>query len=244
VARLRGRRELQDTYRLWWGVRRGSAVMWISEAQFASLPRSTRAALVREQAARRRGAVPAVRAWADLVEPQRLREQADGHRFVWWPSLLAEEPDAILARIVSMGRLPSRHREVDEDAWRRCGSVLPEARRLGGSFPEGSDSNCFTTVMTAAGDASDSALDDVAPFDAWLRSRCAPTSSKDQPGVVMVWRNREGVPVHAAASLGGGWGLEKASSDWHSPRAVVAVTDIMRMSRHPGERVERHLILQ
>ena len=54
--------ELKDTYRLWWGVERSSVLLWISEAQFARLPRSTRARIVREQVQRRRGAVPTVRA--------------------------------------------------------------------------------------------------------------------------------------------------------------------------------------
>lgn len=235
-------RELHDTYRLWWGVERGSALLWISEAQLSSLPKATRAALVREQAIRRRGAVPTVRAWRDLLDARLLREQADGHRFVWWPSLLAEHTEEILRRVVSTGRLRSRHREIPDEVWRGCEDVLPGAQRLAGTFPARSDANCFTTVMSAAGDSSTSALDDVEPFDAWLRTACEPGGKRDQPGVVMVWRNRDGAPVHAAVSLGGGWGLEKASSDWHAPRAAVPVADIVRMSRHPGERLERHTI--
>jgi hypothetical protein len=235
-------KELHDTYRLWWGVTKGSGVIWISEAQFALLPRPTRAALVREQVARRRGAVPTVRAWQDLLDPATLRAQADGHRFVWWPSLIAGRTEDILSRIVSTDRLPSRHAEVDDAIWRGCRLVLPEARRLAGTFPSRSDANCFTTVMAAAGETSGAALDDVGPFDAWLRATCSRGGDTDRPGVVMVWRNRDAVPVHAAVAIGGGWGLEKASTDWHAPRAVVAVADIMRMSRHPGERVERHTI--
>lgn len=236
-------RELQDTYRLWWGVEKGSGVIWISEEQFSGLPRVTRAALVREQAIRRRGAVPTVRAWRDLLDPARLRAQADGHRFVWWPSLLADEPEQILSRVVSRGRLPSRHAEVGGEIWRACEAALPEAACLAGTFPTGSNMNCFGAVMAATGADHRDVFDDVDPFAAWLASACKPGGDTRRPGVVLVWRNRDGAPVHAAVSIGGGWGLEKPSADWHSPRGVVTVDDIMRMSRHPGERVERHAIV-
>ena len=234
--------ELEDTYRLWWGVERGSAVIWISEVQFDRLPKRTRAALVREQVSRRRGAVPTVCAWQDLLDGARLRSSGDGHRFVWWPSLLASQTEQILSRVVSTRRLPSRHLEVDDEIWRRSEAVLPEAKRLGGTFPSGSTVNCFGSVMEAAGAASAAVYDDVEPFEAWLASACNAGGDTEQPGVVLVWRGRDGSPVHAAVTIGGGWGLEKPSKDWHSPFAVVTVADIMRMSRHPGERVERHRI--
>lgn len=234
--------ELEDTYRLWWGVERGSAVIWISEGQFDGLPKRTRAALVREQVSRRRGAVPTVRAWHDLLDGARLRSSADGHRFVWWPTMVSNETEQILSRVVSTRRLPSRHSEVDDETWRRSEAVLPEAKRLAGTFPSGSNTNCFGSVMEAAGAASGNVYDDVEPFEAWLGSECKPGGDTKQPGVVLVWRGRSGSPVHAAVTIGGGWGLEKPSKDWHSPFAVLAVKDIMRMSRHPGERVERHRI--
>jgi hypothetical protein len=235
--------ELEDTYRLWWGVERDSVVIWISEKQFAVLPKATRAALVREQVNRRRGAVPTVRSWQDVLDSARLRSQADSHRFVWWPSLLAGRTEQVLSRVVSTRRLPSRHLEVDEAIWRMSAAVLPEARRLAGTFASGSNANCFGTVMEAAGAASAAVNDAVEPFEAWLASACKPGGDRQRPGVVLVWRGRSRAPVHAAVTLGGGWGLEKPSGDWHSPRAVVTVDDIMRMSRHPGERVERHRIL-
>lgn len=196
------------TYRLWWGVERGSAVMWISEAQFVGLPRRTRAALVREQVKRRRGAVPTARAWVDALD----------------------------------GRLPSRHREVDDDVWRLSAEVLPNARGLAGTFPSGSTTNCFGSVMCAAGADGAAAYDDVRPFEAWLASVCVRGGDETQPGVVLLWRSHDGAPVHAAVTIGGGWGLEKPSKDWHSPFAVARVTDIKRMSRHPGERLERHTL--
>lgn len=237
-------RELADTYRLWWGVEKQSALAWISSAQFAGLPRAKRAELVREQVRRRRGATPTVRAWQDVLDRAELRAQADGHRFVWWPSLLTGKAEVVLTRVVAEGRLPSRHDEVDENIWRAAEPVLPGARRLGGTFPPGSTMNCFSTVMQAAGAPSTAVLNAVAPFDEWLATACKRGGDPGAAGVVLVWRNRAGSPVHAAVTLGGGWGLEKPSRDWHSPHAVLSVGEIMRMSRHPGERVERHTIVQ
>ena len=238
--------ELADTYRLWWGVAQGSMLLWLSEAQLQELPRGTRAALVREQVLRRRGAVPTVRAWQDVLEARRLRDQAGGHRFVWWPSLVASDPGRVLARFVATGRLPSRHAEVDERTWRAADAVLPGARHLAGTFPEGSTMNCFGAVMAAAhSPMAAAALDDVAPFETWLASECRPATTRGAraaPGAVLLWRDRDRRPVHAAVALGDGWGLEKPSRDWHSPVAVLALDDIVRQSRHPGERLERHSI--
>lgn len=198
--------------------------------------------MVREQVRRRRGATPSVRAWQEILDRAQLRAQADEHRFVWWPSLLTGKAEQVLTRVVSERRLPSRHDEVIEDIWRVAEPVLPGARRLGGTFPSGSTMNCFSTVMEAAGVSSKAVLDDVAPFDHWLITACKRGGDPSQPGAVLVWRDRTGSPVHAAVTLGGGWGLEKPSRDWHSPHAVLSVADIMKMSRHTGERVERHTI--
>lgn len=235
--------ELKDTFRLWWGVERSSTLLWISEDQFAGLPRARRAALVREQVRRRRGAVPSVRAWRDVLDVAELRGQADGHRFVWWPSLLWRAPEQILVRVVSDRRLPSRHLEVGEQVWSRATTVLPEVKRLAGTFPSGSDTNCFGSVLEAAGAASAASYGDVAPFESWLASACRPGGDPGEAGVVLVWRGHDGSPVHAAVTISGGWALEKPSKDWHSPFAVATVADIMRMSRHPGERLRRHTIV-
>lgn len=235
--------ELHDTYRLWWGVEKHSALLWVSEEQFRQLPRRSRAVLVREQVNRRRGAVPTVRAWQDLLDPDHLRLLADGHRFVWWPSLFDGHTEQILSRVVSHGRLPSRHLEIAEDTWQAAESALPEARRVAGTFPSGSNTNCFGAVMAAAGADPSGAYDDVEPFERWLSSRCEPGGDAREAGVVLAWRDRRGAPVHAAVTISDGWGLEKPSRDWHSPVAAVTVGDIMRMSRHPGERVERHTVV-
>lgn len=234
--------EHEDTYRLWWGVEKGSDVIWISEQQFSRLRKPTRAALVREQVSRRRGAVPTVRRWQDLLDGKRLRGAADGHRFVWWPSLISPHAETVLARVVSDRRLPSRHLEVADEVWRTAAVVLPEARRLAGTFPPGSTTNCFGSVMAAAGTGSAAVYDDVEPFEEWLDSECKRGGDTRRPGVVLVWRGQGGAPVHAAVTIGDGWGLEKPSKDWHSPFAVATVADIMRMSRHRGERLERHTI--
>lgn len=234
--------ELEDTYRLWWGVDRSSVLLWISEEQFARLPKPTRAALVREQVVRRRGAVPTVRAWQDLLDGSHLRRSGDGHRFVWWPSLVATQPAQILSRVVSDRRLPSRHLEVSDATWGAAEHVLPDVRRLAGTFPSGSNTNCFGAVMQSAGAGSFAVYRDVEPFERWLGTACTPGGDAKEPGVVLVWRGRSGQPVHAAVTIGDGWAVEKPSKDWHSPFAVAAVRDIMRMSRHPGERVERHII--
>src|SRR5687768_10545432 len=76
--------EVRDTYCLY-GLPSGLEYVWLSEAQFRSLARPQRAALVRAQRAHGRELVPSVRAWADALGDE-IREQADGHRFVWWRS--------------------------------------------------------------------------------------------------------------------------------------------------------------
>ena len=91
----------------------------------AGLPRRHRADLVRAQVTRERAVVPSVRAWAGLLGGA-ARAQADGHRFVWWPSLLAGHEDRVLAAYVSEGRRPSRHDEVTEGTWAAASGVLPQ----------------------------------------------------------------------------------------------------------------------
>lgn len=233
--------ELRDTYRLYGPV--GNAHhLWLSEGQFHALPKARRAALVREQVTLRRGAVPTVRGWSDVLDSAELRRQADGHRFVWWPSLLAVDPVAVLRRSVEMDRLTSRHREVAASTWRKCAPVLPRARRLAGTFPTGSNACCFSTVLSAADVDDSGACDSTEPFGQWLSAACHRGGDDRRPGTVLVWRNGEGAPVHAAVSIGDGWVLEKPSQDWHSPRAVATVVDVIRASRYPGQRVERHTI--
>lgn len=239
--------ELRDTFRLW-AATEGSRLVWISEAGFRALPPSARRDLVREQVARRNGnragvgQVPTVRRWRDLLGAARLRAEADGHRFVWWPSLVHTDPAAVLTRLLATDRLPSRHSEVSDPTWARAAGVLPEARRLAGTWPAGSTACCFSTVMAAAGADDRDACLSLEPFAEWLAASCRRGGDPERPGTVLVWRDRSGEPVHAAVTIGDGWALEKPSQEWHSPIAVAAVADVVRTSRAVGQRLERHTI--
>ena len=234
--------ELRDTYRLWGGTAKLRR-LWLSEERFRALPRKTRAALVREQVRCGRGAVPAVRAWSDLVSRADMWENGDGHRFVLWPSLVAANRDAILERAVSTDRLASRHHEVDKSTWRACERWLPRARELAGSFPDGSTTCCFDTVIAATGADEPHACDALEPFERWLSRACRRGGAAGRLGSVLVWRTVEGELVHAAVSIGDGWVLEKPSQDWHSPRAIVTERDVVRTTRLPGQRLERHTLI-
>lgn len=241
--------ELRDTYRAW-RVDRSLKTLWLDEAMFLGMSQSQRSTLVRAQVVHRRGAVPSVRRWWDLLDEAVLRSQADGHRFVWWPSLLATNAHPILSRAVvaapdgrEVDSLPSRHREVAGSTWAACVAVLPEARRVAGTFPPSSGPNCFATVMAAAGvnrGAEQTKLQ--APFLTWLGSSCRPGGRDEDAGTVLVWRDGTGAPVHAAVTLGGGWALEKASQEWWTPSAVRRVGDVIRTTRMRGRRLERHHI--
>jgi hypothetical protein len=90
--------------------------------------------------------VPTVRAWRDVLGPS-ISQQADGHRFVWWKSVLRDAAEVVLPRVISEDLGPSRHVEVK--SWPT--EILPRARELAGTFPRGSGPNCFGTVMAAAG---------------------------------------------------------------------------------------------
>src|SRR5688500_9886168 len=54
--------EQGDTYKAW-RVDRSLKTLWLDEATFHDMPRSQRAAMVRAQVERRRGAVPSVQRW-------------------------------------------------------------------------------------------------------------------------------------------------------------------------------------
>jgi hypothetical protein len=199
---------------------------------------------VRSQVDLGRGAVPVVRRWLDALDATSLKTQADGHRFVWWPSLLPDDPGDVLARIVATGELPSRHRDVTAATWRGCSRVLPRAEELAGTFPRSSGPNCFGTVMAAAGipDVDDAWLLHE-PFLDWLQTRCRPGGGgDDRPGTVLVWFGRGELPVHASVTIGDGWALEKPSQCWSTPRTVLPVRDVLRVNRTPGHRLQRHRI--
>jgi hypothetical protein len=205
-----------------------------------SLPQATRAALVRAQVDHGRAAVPTVRRWRGVLGAE-LKSQADGHRFVWWKSLLqAPYAAAVLPAVVSEDLNRSRHREVS--SW--PSSVLPRARALAGTWPDGSGANCFGTVMAAAGiEGAASTWMQREPFEAWLAENTTPGGKDDVPGTVFVWRSTSDHLVqHAAVTLGGGFVLHKPSQAWSSPRKVRTVAEVRRASRTAGSRLERRAL--
>ncbi|MFD2078738.1 hypothetical protein SAMN05421678_101225 [Actinopolymorpha cephalotaxi] len=237
--------ELRDTYEEW-NVADELAVVWLDERDFHALPRDTRAELVRAQVRHGRGAVATVDVWTDLLDARVVREQGDGSRFVWWPSLVEPHLDDLLPRWVSENQLPCKRRSVPEEVWRAAAVILPGARALSGTFARGSrgstlDSgatNCFATVIAATGvrDAADK------PFEAWLCARCTAGETEDVPGTVLVWRNTEGTATHAAVILGGGWVLHKPGQEWYTPRQVLTATDLDDLAP-PGLTLHRHSLL-
>jgi hypothetical protein len=96
--------------------------------------------------------------------------------------------------------------------------------------------------MAAAGHEDPDACHSAQPFDAWLTTACSRGGDDGVAGTVLVWRERSGVPVHAAVTIGDGWALEKPSQEWHSPRGVATVADVIRTSRLAGQRLERHTV--
>lgn len=235
--------ELRDTFKVWRLHRRGE-IVWLDEEAFLGLERRRRARLVRLQVTCARGAVPSVRRWADLLPQDGLRAQGDGHRFVWWQSLVGMAPGRILERFVTDEADVTRHQIVATATWRRCTGVLPGARSLAGTFPPGSGPNCFGTVLAAAGvrGAGDEWIQQPT-FETWLKRACLPGGRDDDAGTVLVWRDQTGLPVHAAVTIGDGLALEKAAQTWWTPRIVGTVDDVKRASRAAGQRLERHRIV-
>ena len=217
--------------------------MWFDEPSFLAMPRADRARLVRSQVEIGRGAVPTVRRWQTTFAESMLREQADGHRFVWWPSLVEPHAAQVLTAHVQDGQPSSLHRAVGADTWRRCAPLLPNARLLAGSFATSVTANCFGTTVAAAGegDGDERILQD--PFDDFLTDRCAPGGADGEPGTVLVWRDRSGQPAHSAVTIGDGWALEKPAQTWWTPRVVLGVRQLIAVNRSPGLRLERHRLL-
>jgi hypothetical protein len=225
-------REARDTYLTYAVDAKAALVSWLDEAAYFDLPRATRAALVRAQVECGRGSVPTVRRWSSVVD---VRRQADGHRFVWWKSLLGR-PRLVLPEILSEDLGPSRHAEV-----RRWPARVPRARELAGTFPLGSGPNCFGTVMAACGvEGAESVWMLREPFEAWLAAETVPGGRDDVAGTVLVWRSTAGAVQHAAVTLGDGWMLHKPSQSWMTPRKVRTVAEVKRATRTAGWRLERH----
>ncbi|MGZ0145715.1 hypothetical protein ACXJJ3_01485 [Kribbella sp. WER1] len=230
-------REDRDTYWIYAIDPKAARTAWLSEAAYDELPQATRAALVRAQVNHGRGSVPTVRRWAGVAGSE-LRQQADGHRFVWWKSLLGD-PKAVLPEIVSEGMGPSRHAEV-----RRWPRQLPRVRELAGTFADGSGPNCFGTVMAASGvEGAEHVWMVREPFEEWLAAHTERGGKDDVPGTVFVWRNAAGLVEHAGLTIGDGWMLHKPSQAWKSPRKIRTVAEVKRATRTAGWRLERHRVV-
>ncbi len=206
-----------------------------------SLPRSRRSELLRGRRAAGALLAPSVRAWPDLAE--RARGQVDGHRFVWWPSLLAGHEERVLVAYIEEGGRPSRHGEVTERTWQQLLAVLPGARALAGTFPGGSGPNCFAAVMAAAGVPGAASLwMQRDPFEAWLSGTTQAGGRDGDVGTVLVWRSADGLVQHAAVTLGDGWALHKPSQGWMSPTKVLTVAEVKRSAREVGRHLHRFTI--
>jgi len=158
-------------------------------------------------------------------------------RFLWRPRQLTA---GVLARLVAASGVPCQRAEVPPEVWRAAQEVLPGARALAGSFPQGSAGNCFGTVMGAAGTRGAAAeWMQREPFEAFLQERTRPGGRDDQAGTVLLRRSSNGLAQHAAVTLGGGWGLHKAAQTWWTPRVVLPVPTLIRASRSVGWRLSR-----
>ncbi len=233
--------ELLDTFELY-ARADGAVIRSFTQDEFTSLPRALRSELVRLQLAQGRAQVPSVRAWSAL-RPAGISQQADGHRFVWWPSLLHGREREVLVPYVEKGRRASRHGEISATVWAGIAGALPRARELAGAFPHGSGPNCFGIVMGAAG-VSDAASTWMQrePFEEWLSDVTEPGGRDDEPGTVLLWRSASGLVQHAAVTLGDGWALHKPSQGWMSPVKVLPVRDLFRSARESGRRVSRRVL--
>ena len=234
--------DLRDTYKTWRMTAKGQ-VVWFDEQSYAALPRVARARLVREQVERRRGAVPTVRRWEDHFDAAALRAQADSHRFVWWPSLLAQHPEEVLAHQVLDGQPASRHDEVKASTWRAGARVVPRAQEIAGQFAMSSGPNCFGTTLAAAGLVDPTSCVVQEPFEEFLASHCSPGGRDTDAGTVLLWRDSDGLAVHSAITIGDGWALEKPAQTWWTPRVVLDVRQLIKANRWPGQRLERHRIV-
>ena len=172
-----------------------------------------------------------------------LRQDGDGHRFVWWPNTLVRYGDDPVLQFVADDLVASRHDQVPESIWEGARVVLPLARDLGGMFAHGSGPNCFGTVMAAAGvaDAADMWMLRE-PFEAWLAEATQSGADEAQPGTVLVWRDCHGSVQHAAVTLGGGCALHKPSQGWMTPRKVLSVQEVKQRLRQVGRRLSRRAI--
>jgi len=229
--------EVLDTFHMY-----GGDWVWLEEAEFVRLPLDIRRALLFRREATGRLAKLAGQQHRRVINSDRTDS-----RIVWWPSVLRRMGDdrPVLDYVLD-GVIPSRHGEVASSVWTAASRKLPGAGDLAGRFPSGSGPNCFSNVMAAAG-VSDAEFERIVrePFDAWLNEHTSPirgTCHDHLPGVVLVWRNSEGQPDHAAVTIGDGYALNKPSQAWCSPRFVWTVPETIAAGRYHGLRLSRYLI--
>lgn len=231
--------ELRDTFEIY-SVPEGLVCVLLREEEFDLLGRSVRADLIRRQVGLGREVTPTVRSAPSGVR-EKVAKQGDGHRFVWWPSLLKGYEEQVVGEYLRYGRRPSRHSEIPEQVWESAHSILPGARALAGTFPDSSGPNCFGTVMAAAGIAG--AADTwmlQEPFEEWLSKVSGPGGTDTEAGTVLVWRSANGTVQHAAVTIGGGYAIHKPSQGWMSPRKVLTVREVIASARQPGRRLRRY----
>lgn len=213
---------------------------WLEQPEFEALDRTTRRALLRGR--------PATGRVSDLPAP--ARSLAEDHvvdsRIVWWPGLLRRVGDRPLLDYVEHGLPASRHGEVPPAVWEQARVLLPGAEARAGTFPAASGPNCFGAVLAAVQDGSTADRSQREPFDLWLSTRTRPvrgTGHDHQPGVVLVWRDRDGQAEHAAVTLGGGYAFSKPSQGWFSPFVVWSVRETIAASRFHGGVLSRHAVV-
>jgi len=212
---------------------------WLEEAEFADLSLRTRRALLHGRAATGR-----LRDVPDRT-PGLTESRRTDSRIVWWPSLLRRVGDQPLLSYIENGLPPSRHSEVTAAIWARAGRLLPGAANLAGKFPASSGPNCFGNVLAAAGVGDGSEWVQRKPFEAWLAAHTEPvrgTKRDHLPGVVLVWRNHDGLAEHSAVTIGDGYTLNKPSQGWFSPHLVWTVQETTAASRYKGATLSRYLI--
>ncbi|AJT42108.1 hypothetical protein [Psychromicrobium lacuslunae] len=234
--------ETRDTFEIY-NLPDGDVCVFLDEEEFSGLPRNVRIALVRSQLATNPELVPSVRS-APAAIRAKVAEQADGHRFIWWPSLLSGHQEEVLSSYLAAGRRNSRHEEVPVSIWQQATTILPGAKELAGRYPEASGPNCFGAVMAAAGvEGAASTWMFQEPFENWLREASTPGGHDDDPGTVLVWRSRAGLAQHAAVTIGGGYALHKPSQGWMSPWKILTVQEVIWSARYPDRLLRRHTLV-
>lgn len=198
--------EVRDTFCVYSG-----DWVWLDEAEFSGLsPRVRRALLDGREATGLLSASPRVCA------ARRLRPQ---------PTTVAR---VAAPRGCRTGRRLRRGGPGPEPAsageWLDLGRMrrgLPAAAELAGTFPPVSGPDCFGTVMAAAGVQGAATGGMVqAPFEDWLAGAATSVTGTGQdhhPGTVLVRRDRDGLQVRAAVTLGDGYVLSKPSQSWYGP---------------------------